>query len=70
MHLTPTEHRIQPYTDVADDEWYARYVRYAYSNDLVASDATLYEPNVNGNRAFIAQTLLKILELRDLVTSR
>jgi len=55
-----------PYGDVESSAWYARYVRFAAFHDLAVSvDGANFKPNSNGNRGFIAETLLRILQLRD-----
>lgn len=58
--------QAQPFADVDGGAWYARYVRYAAFHDLAVSvDGARFEPNVNGNRGYIAAMLLKILQFRD-----
>lgn len=60
-----------PFTDVDPNAWYARYVRFAAFHDLAVSvDGARFEPNSNGDRGFIAATLLRILKLRDALTGQ
>ena len=57
-----------PFADVDAGAWYARYVRFAAFHDLaVTVDGANFDPNGNGNRGFIAATLLRILKFRDAV---
>lgn len=60
-----------PFGDVAQDAWYARFVRYAIMNNLAESiDGVRYAPEEPGDRAFIAVTLLKILQLKTFLSPK
>jgi len=53
------------YVDVPNDAWYARYLRFMTTQKILNEEGAQFKPEDNGNRGFIASTLLKILEFRD-----
>lgn len=60
-----------PFGDVEDASWYARYVRFAAAYDLaVTTDGVTFKPDTEGDRGFIADTLLRMLLLRDTFTAQ
>ncbi len=62
---------LQNYSDVPDHAWYARYLRFISTQKIMNDgEGSLFKPEVNGNRGFIASTLLKILEFKDKITGR
>lgn len=53
-----------PFTDVAQDEWFAKYVNYAYANGIVSGKTALrFAPGDNVSRAEMTKMTVKVLGL-------
>lgn len=61
---------LEVFTDVPRDAWFARYLRFASTQKILEGEGTQFKPDQNGNRGFIASTLLKILEFKDRLIRR